>query len=75
MRKAHQEATKDSAWTEQHEEDAKGRARLLMEASIEFSTSRQEYGQQLAAWPFDLIYDYLEILEGALRSFERKTSG
>lgn len=72
--KAYQKALADPAWLERWEEDAKSRAGLLMEAYLESSKSRQEFGEQWVAWQSDLVRGYLETLDGVLRSFERRTS-
>jgi hypothetical protein len=73
--KAYEEALKDPARATLAGEESRRFATLLMRAYLDLSQLRQEYGHRLLAVQSDLVRGYLEILEGALRSWERKTLG
>lgn len=75
MLKAYQEMLNDQKWAELTHEEAKRRGTFLLKAYLEVTKSRQERGQHMLAWQSDLVHGYLQMLEGVLGSFERKTMG
>jgi len=59
----------------QPDDEARRRMIRLMQAYLDSGRSAPDYGTQLLAWHSDLVRGYLQIVEGALRSFERNIGG
>jgi hypothetical protein len=57
------------------DEDTRTRiAKLAMKAYLDSEKWRADWEKQLGGWQSDLVRAYAEILDSALRTFDRKTS-